>query len=90
MFERVHESQNQFFLSLETPRLLKTIQEKSIIIFETYRGWKSKNLENPKLRKFWKRRVPNNVEDPSIRFLTILKMGSISSKVTKLIFGNFS
>ena len=79
IFGRVHEPQNPYYLSFETPRHLKQFKKipKSFlnIIFWNFNIWKIQHFDD-----FWKRQAPNIPGDPFNKILEIWKMGSISSR----------
>ena len=64
IFGRIPEPQNQYYLSLETPRYLKKSQEMSSSCWK-YHVCKYRNNGYPKFWKCWKSRAPENPDDPS-------------------------
>ena len=71
---RVPEPQNQYYLSLETPRYLQHSKKKRIIFKNIY-IIKSQLFGNPDVRPFPKRRAPKTPADPSNEILKILDIG---------------
>ena len=83
IFGRDHDSQNQYYLSLETPRHPINSRKKRVII-KTYYGHKTCGKSN--MSNCFKRRGPKTPKARLI-FLNLLNMGSISSRTHEICFG---
>ena len=82
---RVPGSQNQLFLSLETPGYLNKIKKNPIRFLEIL-IYKSQSSDNSNFSIF--ERAPTNPDEPSNEILNILEMGPISIKMHEMEIGN--
>ena len=79
---RVHESQNQLLLFLRQQTSQNNSRTNPASLFKDVIFRNINMLEIQPFETYWERRVPNNLEDPSNKFLKILNTGSISSNKT--------
>ena len=85
IFGRVPGSQNQYYLSFETPGDPTTIKKNPWDLNKCF--YKYQSCGNPTCWQFSKRRASENPADPSNKILEILDMGSLSIKSMEWICG---